>query len=99
MAKSGRAKSKIRNANVRRANIYGPVEFERVVRLAEKQNVKSGTLDQIMEVEGAEKPSDAMETDEAPKKKISLRKGPNKKRKGAKGVTKGKRFKWVPQKR
>ncbi|KAJ1911851.1 hypothetical protein H4219_005810 [Mycoemilia scoparia] len=45
MAKSGRSKSKIRSRNIRRENIYGPVEAERLKRLADKQALTKGTIE------------------------------------------------------
>ncbi|OMJ21480.1 hypothetical protein AYI69_g5783 [Smittium culicis] len=110
MAKSGRSKSRIRNANVRRINVYGPVEAERLARLADKQKIKTGTLDQVINSDEVELGSSEapMETDapideEAAKseKKISLRKVSKHKKNSKKGngVSKKNKFKWIPQKR
>ncbi|KAI9467440.1 hypothetical protein LPJ79_004504 [Coemansia sp. RSA 1821] len=51
MGKSARSKSKIRNRNVRRATIFGPVEAERIQRLAAKQQVKSGNIGELMDTD------------------------------------------------
>ncbi|OMH86165.1 RNA-binding protein 42 [Zancudomyces culisetae] len=110
MAKSGRSKSKIRMRNLRREKIYGPVEAERTARLAEKQKIKSGTVDQLMmdsenvekvdqpetmEVEGQTKKTNVASNNSIDRqRKEKKMKYSKKKRVGAKK----KGFKWVPQK-
>ncbi|KAJ1952244.1 hypothetical protein GGI12_006294 [Dipsacomyces acuminosporus] len=49
MAKSVRSKSKIKSRNALRAAVFGPVEAERIQRLAEKQRVANGTVDMLVE--------------------------------------------------
>ncbi|KAI7820340.1 hypothetical protein BX661DRAFT_189273 [Kickxella alabastrina] len=45
MGRSARSKSMIRNRNVMREKVFGPVEAARIQRLAEKQRVTTGTVD------------------------------------------------------
>ncbi|KAJ2236461.1 hypothetical protein H4R99_007485 [Coemansia sp. RSA 1722] len=47
MAKSARSRSKCRNRNVLRANVFGPIEQARIERLAEKQRVKNEQVDEV----------------------------------------------------
>ncbi|PVV03692.1 hypothetical protein BB560_001816 [Smittium megazygosporum] len=102
MAKSGRSKSVIKNKNLRRKLIYGPVEEERVKRLAAKQSV-SGTPS----TESAIQTSSEMQV-EIGDSVISTLKNPSKilKKKKPKssankklGRKKRTGFKWIPQKR
>ncbi|PVU92055.1 hypothetical protein BB561_004056 [Smittium simulii] len=111
MAKSGRSKSVIRNKNVRRATIYGPVEAERIMRLAKKQGVVTGQIPAQMDLETAPNADDTAASDEMQiektSTKVSLRKPKinkrynykNQKIKKPKHGDKNGRFKWVPQKR
>ncbi|KAJ2846880.1 ubiquitin ligase (cullin) of SCF [Coemansia brasiliensis] len=79
MGKSARSKSKIRNRNVRRATIFGPVEAERIQRLAAKQQVKSGNIGELMDTDEPAASSVSAATDDvemsAPKASKSVKKG------------------------
>ncbi|KAJ2450736.1 hypothetical protein EV183_004069 [Coemansia sp. RSA 2336] len=109
MGKSARSKSRIRNRNVRRAAIFGPVEAERIQRLAAKQQVKAGNISELMDTDEPATSNAAAATDDiemtTPKASKDVKKGSKNKPKrlvirNKKGRIMSKnQVSWVKQKR